>query len=80
MIKGKGKNFMSKGKIRWFSLNRGYGFIKPLRGGEDVLVHISALNGGKRMIELHENDLVSYDVAESKGRTYAVNLHKLQES
>ena len=67
---------MVKGRVRWFNVNKGYGFIKPEKGREDVFVHISSLQSSKIM-ELNENDNICYDLAEERGRSHAVNLRKL---
>jgi cold shock protein len=65
---------MSKGTVKWFNGQKGYGFIQPEDGSKDVFVHISAveragLNG------LNEGQVVSYDLERGQqGKTSAVNL------
>ena len=68
---------MANGKVKWFNLKKRYGFIQPDEGDKDIFVHISALqNSGVR--NLFEDQEVSYDVAEEKGKISAVNI-KLSE-
>jgi CspA family cold shock protein len=52
---------MSTGKVKWFDEGKGFGFIAPEGGGEDVFVHFSAIQGdGFRT--LTEGDTVQYEV------------------
>ena len=68
---------MANGKVKWFNLKKRYGFIQPDEGDKDIFVHISALqNSGVR--NLFEDQEVSYDVAEERGKISAVNI-KLSE-
>ena len=65
---------MPVGTVKFFNENKGYGFIAPESGGQDAFVHISAVeNSGMRT--LHENQRVSYELAEDRrGKMAAVNL------
>ncbi|MCR5502002.1 MAG: cold shock domain-containing protein [Lachnospiraceae bacterium] len=67
---------MSKGTIKWFNNQKGYGFITD-ESGKDVFVHYSGLNmEGFKTIE--EGAAVEFDVTEGKeGRPQAVNVTKL---
>ena len=64
---------MPKGKVKWFNSTKGYGFIAPDDGGDDVFVHISAVrNAG--MQDLEEDQVVEYELVENNGKTSAENL------
>ena len=67
---------METGKVKWFNPTKGYGFIAPDNGQKDVFIHISAVQAaGLRTLE--EDQAVSYEIAEEKGKESAVNLSLL---
>jgi len=65
---------MPTGTVKWFNATKGYGFIEPDEGGNDVFVHISAVqNAG--MDSLNEGQKVSYELEQGRnGKTAAGDL------
>jgi cold shock protein len=64
---------MATGIVKWFNPTKGFGFIQPDEGGNDVFVHVSAVkNAGLSTLE--ENQRVHFELANEKGRTSAVDL------
>jgi cold shock protein len=68
---------MATGTVKWFNPTKGYGFIEPEDGGNDVFVHISAVEKAG-MSTLHEGQRVSYELQEDKGRASASNLQEAE--
>lgn len=67
---------MSMGTVKWFNATKGYGFIQPDDGGNDVFVHISAVErAGLRT--LVEGQKVSYDLVTERGKQAASNLQAM---
>ena len=64
---------MATGTVKWFNPTKGFGFIVPDEGGNDVFVHISAVEKAG-MSTLHEGQKINYELAEEKGKTFASNL------
>jgi CspA family cold shock protein len=65
---------MSTGTVKWFNAQKGYGFIQPEDGSQDVFVHISAVERAG-MGNLHEGQKVSFELERGeRGRTSAINL------
>jgi CspA family cold shock protein len=59
--------------VKWFNGQKGYGFIQPDSGGNDVFVHISAVERAG-LSSLNEGDKVSYEVVQNRGKESAENL------
>ena len=64
---------MAIGTVKWFNPVKGFGFIQPEQGRDDVFVHISAVQQAG-MDSLAEGQRVSYDVVEQRGKKAAANL------
>ena len=66
---------MNKGTVKWFNSQKGFGFIQPANGGQDVFVHISAVERAG-MSSLNEGQNVSFDIVADRrtGKSAADNL------
>jgi CspA family cold shock protein len=67
------ENKMMNGTVKWFNTTKGFGFIKSESGGEDVFVHISALQAAG-LQSLADNQKVTFEISEERGRKSATNL------
>lgn len=66
-----------QGKVKWFSSEKGYGFISSSEREKDIYVHFSDLQM-KGFKTLEENDVVEFDYDEEMNK--AVNVHKISVS
>jgi CspA family cold shock protein len=67
---------MPVGTVKWFSAQKGYGFIQPDGGSKDVFVHNSEVERS-RLGTLHEGQRVSFEIERGeRGRSFATNLRK----
>ncbi len=60
---------MQQGTVKFFNGTKGFGFITPSNGGQDIFVHVSGL-----LDEIRENDTVSFEVQNGKKGLNAVNV------
>lgn len=67
---------MPKGVVKWFSNQKGYGFITPEGGGKDVFVHHSAIQG-EGYKTLDEGQAVEFEITQGPKGEQAANVHKL---
>lgn len=64
------------GTVKWFSGEKGYGFIAPDDGGDDVFVHFSAILGdGYRT--LNEGEKVEFTIEQSEKGPRAANVRRV---
>jgi CspA family cold shock protein len=66
---------MTTGIVKFFNVQRGFGFIQPTDGSKDVFVHVSAVERAG-MGTLVEGQKVSYDVVTERGKQAAANLRE----
>jgi CspA family cold shock protein len=64
---------MAIGKVKWFNNAKGYGFVLPEEGGEDLFVHYSAIQmDGYKTLKAGQE--VQFDIAEGPKGLHAVNI------
>lgn len=64
---------MPDGTVKWFNADKGFGFIQPDEGGEDLFVHFSAINSSGYKT-LDEGQKVSFEVTQGQKGPQASNV------
>ncbi len=67
---------MTRGTVKWFSDQKGYGFVTPEGGRKDVFVHYSALQG-EGFKSLAEGDQVEFEITQGPKGEQAANVRKV---
>jgi CspA family cold shock protein len=70
---------MATGTVKWFSATKGYGFIAPNEGGDDVFAHFSAIQmDGFRTLK--EGQKVEFEVTQGPKGPQALNIQAIAEA
>jgi len=67
---------MAQGTVKWFNAEKGFGFITPDDGGNDVFAHFSAI-ASKGFRTLEENQRVEFEVTQGRKGPQAENIRTL---
>jgi len=65
---------MSKGKVKWFNSEKGFGFIEPGEGGDDLFVHYSEIQSNGGYATLNDGQDVEYELGEGRKGPCATNV------
>ncbi|MCA3131711.1 MAG: cold-shock protein [Betaproteobacteria bacterium] len=68
---------MSTGTVKWFNDAKGFGFIKPDGGGEDLFAHFSAIQS-KGFKTLKENQKVEFEIVQGPKGKQATNIRPME--
>lgn len=71
------ENRMAVGIVKWFNTVKGYGFIQPEDGGNDVFVHVTAVQQAG-LDKLNEGQKIRYELIRDRGRVAAGQLQSVE--
>jgi len=64
---------MERGTIKWFDTEKGFGFIEPEEGGEDVFLHVSNITGSTGGDDLRDGQTVAFETERTEKGLSALN-------
>ncbi|MCX4776901.1 cold-shock protein [Streptomyces sp. NBC_01264] len=66
---------MQRGRVKWFNITKGFGFIKPEGSDQDIFVHISAVSAAG-LNTLNDDQEIEFEIEENQknGKASAINL------
>ena len=71
---------VKKGKVKWFNLRKGFGFIRG-DDGEEIFVHFTGIKRGHEYTGVDDGDEVEYEVESgAKGKPQAINVRLTGEA
>jgi cold shock protein len=65
-----------KGRVKWFDIKKGFGFIQRSDGGDDVFIHVTSIRNQDHR-ELAENDQVEFEIVQGNKGEKAWNVVRL---
>jgi len=71
---------MEKGKLKFFDTSRGFGFIEPLDGSEDVFLHANNISGMTSGEDLREGQTIEYETEQTEKGLSALNAAPANET
>ena len=70
---------MAKGEVKWFNNTKGWGFIVPEGGGEDIFVHFSSIqSSGYKSLEAGQ--MVNFELKNGERGLHATDVVPLEEA
>ena len=71
---------MPTGKVKWFSADKGYGFINQDDSPQDVFVHWTAVEGLGNYEELREGESVEFEIEKTDRGLKALNVKRIEQN
>ena len=75
-----GYTYMEKGKLKFFDTSRGFGFIEPVDGSDDVFLHANNISGMTSGEDLREGQTIEYEVEQTEKGLSALNAAPANEA